>query len=264
MTRIQGLDGMREAEPLNVTALVEAARVASRPQAPPEPVYTGPRKGSAAWQAEQIAMGKIDIKTRPLQLDFAQGTFAVGGPTAPGWSSAFREVWDRLRTVRWLLIVGLMAFGAYTYFTGGAPSAKEVSKAFVEIPGYSYQSEEVPGLDQAESALSSLPGYDRGVSAVEARGVTRGGVLAGVALIAGLDPSETTDAKLSAQVERHVPGAHMIVLGPPGREIMAYEFVIGAATEVVFVDEDGFVVVVAGLSRTNVHNIASSIGVGNL
>jgi hypothetical protein len=264
MTRIQGLDGMREAEPLNVTALVEAARVASKPQAPPEPVWTGPREGSAAWQAEQIAMGKAEIKTRPVQLDFAQGTFAVGGPTTPGWSSAFREVWDGLRTVRWLLIVGLMAFGAYVYFTGGPPSAREVSEAFVEIPGYGYQTEEVPGLDQAESALSSLPGFDRDVSAVEARGVVRDGVLAGVALIAGLDPSETTDAKLSAQIERHLPGAHVVVLGSPGREVMAYEFTMGSATEVVFVDEDGFLVVVAGLNRSHVHNIASSIGVGNL
>jgi hypothetical protein len=264
MTRIQGLDGMREADPLSVTELVEAARVAAIPKAPPEPVYTGPREGSAAWQAEQIATGKIDIKTRPVQLDFAQGTFAVGGIPEKGWSAAFREVWDSLRAVRLLLIVGLLALGAYVYFTGGAPSEREVSKAFVQIPGYSYQTEEVPGLDQVESALSSLPGYDRDVSAVEARGVLRDGVPTGVALIAGLDPSETTDAKLSSQVERHLPGAHVIVLGSPGREVMGYEFAMGSATEVVFVDEDGFLVIVAGLNRTDVHNIASSIGVGNL
>jgi hypothetical protein len=264
MTRIQGLDGMREAEPLNVTELVEAARVAAQPQAPPEPVYTGPREGSAAWQAEQIAMGKVDIKTRPVQLDFAQGTFAVGGPTTKGWSSAFREVWDHLRIVRLLVILGLIAAGMYVYFTGGAPSEREVSEAFVEIPGYTYQTDEMPGLEQAESALRSLPGFDKEVSAVEARGVTRGGVLAGVALIAGVDPSETTDKKLSTQVERNVPGAHMIVLGPPGTEIMGYEFAIGSATEVVFVDEDGFLIVVAGVNRTDVHNIASSLGVGNL
>jgi hypothetical protein len=264
MTRIQGLDGMREAEPLNVTELVEAARVASKPQAPPEPVYTGPREGSAAWQAEQVALGKIDIKTRPVQLDFAQGTFALHSTTTKGWSSAFREVWDHLRVVRLLLIVGLMAVGAYLYFTGGAPSEREVSKAFVEIPGYTYVTEEVPGLDQAKASLNSLPGYDGEVSALQARGVLRDGVPAGVALIAGFDPSETTDAKLSARIERHVPGAHMIVLGVPGREITGYEFVIGAGTELVFVDEDGFLIVVAGSNRADVHNIASSIGVGNL
>jgi hypothetical protein len=139
-----------------------------------------------------------------------------------------------------------------------------VKKAFVEIPGYAYQSEETPGLEQAESAVSSLPGFDREVSAVEVRGITRGGVLAGAAVIAGLDPSETTDAKLTAQIERHVPGAHTVSLGGPGQQIMGYEFVMGSATEVVFVDEDGFLIVVAGMNRTDVHNIASAIGVGNL
>lgn len=265
MTRIQGLDGMREAPPLNITALVEAARVKPNVvETPPEPVYEGPKEGSAAWQAEQIAMGKAEIKTRAPSLDFAHGAFAMESGKKEGWGAAAAEVWHHLRLIRLLGFVAALAFGAYIFITGGAPSAREVSNAFVEIPGYQYQTEGLAELDQAEASLSGLPGFGREVSAIETRGVLRNGALAGAVVIAGLDPSQTTDENLAKQIQRHIPSAHVVPLGEPGTGITGYEFLVGSAVEVAFVDEDGFLVLVAGVNRTDVHRIATGIGVGNL
>ncbi|MGH2808579.1 MAG: hypothetical protein ACRDKT_15040, partial [Actinomycetota bacterium] len=124
--------------------------------------------------------------------------------------------------------------------------------------------EGIPQLDQASASLGELPGFDREVSALEARGVTRNGVLAGAVVIAGLDPSETTDENLAREIRRHVPSAHVVPLGRPGKNVTGYEFLIGSVVEVAFVDEDGFLILVAGSSRAAVHQIASGIGIGNL
>jgi hypothetical protein len=209
-------------------------------------------------------MGKAEIKTRAPSLDFSQGSFALGPSKKEGWGAAAAEAWHHLRVVRLLAFVAALAIGGYIYVTGGAPSEREVSKAFVEIPGYQYQTERLPELDQAERSLSGLPGFGRDVSAIETRGVVRKGALAGVVVIAGLDPSETTDANLGRQLRRHIPSAHVVQLGEPGTNVTGYEFLVGSVVEVVFVDEDGFLILVAGVNRTNVHQIASGIGVGNL
>ncbi|MGH2807315.1 MAG: hypothetical protein ACRDKT_08565, partial [Actinomycetota bacterium] len=235
MTRIQGLDGMREAPPLNITALVEAARVKPKVvEVPPEPEYTGPKEGSAAWQAEQIAMGKAEIHTRAPSLDFSQGSFALGPSKKETWGAAMAEVWHRLRVARLIALVLGIALAGYVYITGGAPSAREVSNAFVEIPGYQYQTETDPQLDQATASLDDLPGFESGISALEARGVTHNGVLAGAVVIAGLDPSETTERNLARQVKRHIPSAHVVPLGRPGKNLTGYEFLVGSVVEVAF------------------------------
>ena len=213
-----------------------------------------PREGSAAWRAEQIATGQMPIPiSRPTSF---------GAATPPQTQTSIDPTPLIFGLVKLGIVIAIGVFVWFQFFHSTAPSADEISDAFVPVAGYEYGSDDSPVAAAVEGFVMSYPGFEDEISDFEVREVSAGTMPVGVVMIGGFEYSEDKQADFEAGAQ--ADNVSEVSLGLPGKTFTAYEASVPDGHVVVWIDEDGFLFAVATRYPAHSHKIATALGAAAL
>jgi hypothetical protein len=170
-----------------------------------------------------------------------------------------------------LIAVGALvvaaAAAAFFGLRGGsaAPSAAEVDDAFAPLTGgYTYVEPPQGVMEQVNELKDSDPEASEVIAEIDMRELQRGGMPIGGVVIMSFDPAyleeKPDDNILMQQVESQY-GYTLAPVDLNGTE--AYETSVPGASAVLFFDDDGLMILVAGLDQKAMQDVAEQLAVAN-
>ena len=164
-------------------------------------------------------------------------------------------------------LVVAAAAAAFFGLRGGpaAPGAREVDKAFAPLTGgYTYVEPPAAVMDQVNELKESSSEAKDLIAEIDMRELRRGGMPLGGVVIMSFDPAyldeKPEDNILMQQVESQY-GYSLEPVDLDGTE--AFETSVPGASAVLFFDEDGLMILVAGLDQKAMRDVAEQLAVAN-
>ena len=164
-------------------------------------------------------------------------------------------------------LVVAAAAAAFFGLRGGsaAPSAADIDGAFAPLTGgYTYVEPPVEIMEQVNELKESSPEASDLIAEIDMRELQRGGMPIGGVVIMSFDPAyleeKPDDNILMQQVESQY-GYALAPVDLDGTE--AYETSVPGASAVLFFDDDGLMVLVAGLDQKAMRDVAEQLAVAN-
>jgi hypothetical protein len=159
------------------------------------------------------------------------------------------------------------AAAAFFGLRGGsaAPGARDVDEAFAPLTGgYTYVEPPAEVMKQVNELKETNPEASELIGEIDMRELQRGGMPIGGVVIMSFDPAyleeKPDDNILMQQVESQY-GYSLAPVDLDGTE--AYETSVPGASAVLFFDEDGLMVLVAGLDQQAMRDVAEQLAVAN-
>lgn len=169
-----------------------------------------------------------------------------------------------------LAVAALVAAAAAAAFFGlrsgaGAPSAEDVDRAFAPLTGgYTYVEPTADVLDQVEELKESNPEAAETIAEIDMREIRRGGMPLGGVVIMSFDPEYLEQKPEDNILMQQVESQYGYALSPVDLDgTPAYETTVPGASAVLFFDDDGLMILVAGLDGKAVRDIAEQLAVAN-
>lgn len=192
---------------------------------------------------------------------------AVSHETLPVSTSGSSKSPNTTKIVALAVLVVVAAAAGFFGFRGGsaAPSAEDVEKAFASLTGgYSYVEPPAQVMEQVNELKESNPEASELIAEIDMREITRAGMPLGGVVIMSFDPAyleqKPEDNVLMQQVENQY-GYSLAPVDLDGTS--AYETSVPGASAVLFFDDDGLMILVAGIEQTAVRDIAEQLAVAN-
>jgi hypothetical protein len=165
------------------------------------------------------------------------------------------------------VVIGVLAaVGAYVAVTKAtdkvAPSADEVSSAFVPVSGYEYSEMPAAALEPLRAAFASQAG-EEAVAHFDARELTQDGTTAAVVFILSVDPDSMTGGFEASYVTGFTATSQAQVEDTQFGQTAGHIAETPMGTIAFFFDEDGFAFNVVGRDKPTVESIARSLESGN-
>jgi hypothetical protein len=218
-----------------------------------------PAPGSAAWKAEQLAQGNIRIETSGS----SPGAAVIA---APAHKTIRLSIGGLLRGARWLRLgIALLVVaggGGLRAFSGS--DGPDTSAAFVPLSSYTYGPASVEASAELEQFVNSVPGGEDLVTGVEVRPVLENGVPVAVFNVTGLSGDFGGDPLGAAFDMAGMDVGTGFSEGPSGETLNYWLVTVGTAHEVVWWDDDGFIMSVVGLDEDKIGDIGREIGLANV
>ncbi|MEA2433326.1 MAG: hypothetical protein QOG54_783 [Actinomycetota bacterium] len=237
-----------------------------------------PLVGSAAWKAEQLAIGNVRIPTsRTVETPAARSarSFSLGGvlrywrwvrvgiALAVALSGVVRALTnepgvvtiDRPEVVTEAPVVTML----------GAPSREQISGVFVELKEAHYVTLHGAAASSVEGALRATPGADELVDSMETRSVVAEDGSGSVAVTVATARRPIT---VEDPIERAYPCCGGNITGggvgsTPGHAFNYWLLTLPDGYQMVWWDDDGFIISVVGDNRDHVHDFGTDFGMAN-
>jgi hypothetical protein len=164
-------------------------------------------------------------------------------------------------------LVVAAAAAAFFVLKGGsaAPSAAEVDEAFATLTGgYTYVEPPAGVMEQVNELKESDPEASEVIAEIDMRELQRGGMPIGGVVIMSFDPAYLEEKPVDNILMQQVESQYGYTLAPvdlDGTE--AFETSVPGASAVLFFDEDGLMVLVAGLDQKAMRDVAEQLAVAN-
>lgn len=164
------------------------------------------------------------------------------------------------------VLVALAAAGFFGFRGGSAaPSAEDVDKAFAPLTGgYTYVEPPADVMEQVDKLRESNPEASEVIAEIDMREIRRGGIPLGGVVIMSFDPAYLEQKPEDNVLMQQVESQYGYALAPVDLDgTSAYETSVPGASAVLFFDHDGLMILVAGMERTAVRDVAEQLAVAN-
>lgn len=257
------------------------------PEPLPDEALEVSRPGPAKRGRQEIALKDVLIVLGAIAVVVAV-RLATGGPrTAYGLGQSFgagflgvllayggRQLYLRksgnggpawsLSMVPIAVILGLVGQFTLVGTSTPAPDRAAVQATLVPLEGFEYQAAPAAVVEELETFLADLPEIGDKMGGVEARMVHRGGTMAGVVVVVGVQPDELRDMDRDSFRAGLQMSAGAEVVERKRGKARTYETKLAQFYSVTFVDEEGYVFTVQGLGKRTAVDISKHLAAANL
>jgi hypothetical protein len=223
-------------------------RTAPEPPAPPPVPTLVPAPAAASSAAEVTPFRSVSHETPPVST-----------------SSSKSSNTTKIAAVA-VLVVAAAAAGFFGFRGGSAaPSAEDVDKAFASLTGgYTYVEPPAEVMEQVSELKESNPEASEVIAQIDMREIRRGGLPLGGVVIMSFDPAYLQQKPEDNVLMQQVESQYGYALAPVDLDgTSAYETSVPGASAVLFFDDDGLMILVAGIEQTAVRDIAEQLAVAN-